>query len=51
MFCALALRIVAAGVEQEHGGTRWLPTTEPDSTAPETETAPRLELRLTLCIS
>ena len=29
--------IVAVGVEQDHGGSRWLAITDPDSTAPEVE--------------
>ncbi len=33
-----AVAIAAEGVEQEHGGSRRLPTTDPDSTAPEPET-------------
>ncbi len=33
-----AVATVAEGVEQEHGGSRRLPTTDPDSTAPEPAT-------------
>lgn len=34
----LVIIIVAVGVEQEHGGSRMPATTDPDSTAPESET-------------
>ncbi len=34
----IAIATVAEGVEQEHGGSRRLPTTDPDSTAPEPAT-------------
>ncbi len=34
----IAVATAAEGVEQEHGGSRRLPTTDPDSTAPEPET-------------
>jgi hypothetical protein len=34
----IAVATVAEGVEQEHRGSRRLPTTDPDSTAPEPAT-------------